>query len=196
MLVLKKAQAEQELAEQTAQLRSIEGRIREIDGEGRVPELDVVIKSIPDQHFLSVRTVVPNVPGLLMLIGDGRKAAQEHSAELAAATLATVLHSESFEVDDIDVEVGFLLTRAAPQAVTLPSGDRLTLGRLAGHATAATAIAVGGPEGCLRSYCAIGTWVENHAFRLAGAGREVFIVPPNGQQVADMVLEIQFPIER
>ena len=196
MLVLKRAQTEQDLAEQAARLRSIEGRIQQIDGESHGPELDVVIKSVPAHQFLSVRTTQPTVSCVLGLISDIRQAAQAHSAELAAATLGAVLHSESFEVEHIDVEVGFLLTQPVREGLLLPSGERMSSRALPGCATAATAVAVGGPNGCVQGYCAIGKWIEAHDYRITGLGREVFLVAPQGNRVEEMVLEIQFPIDK
>lgn len=195
MLVLKKAQAEQELAEQATRLRSIENRIQQIDGGGSASGLDVVIKSVPDQVFFSVRSIQPTIFDLLAHIVEIRRAAAEQASELATATLATLLHGDSFETEQMDVEVGYLLDRPTSRSLRLRSGASLAARPLAGTASAATAIAVGGPEACVRSYSAIGRWIEAHGFGISGLSREVMLVPPQGFQVSEMVLEIQFPIE-
>ena len=61
--------------------------------------------------------------------------------------------------------------------------------------TAVTAMRFGGPENGHLSYSAIGTWAENHQYRLTGPGREVFIVPPEPGHKGEMVVEVQFPVE-
>jgi effector-binding domain-containing protein len=60
----------------------------------------------------------------------------------------------------------------------------------------ATVVQVGGFEQNCRSYGAIGLWVEDNGYRLAGPGREVLIQPPRTEQLDEMVTEIQFPVER
>ncbi|MBI1878797.1 MAG: MerR family transcriptional regulator [Chloroflexi bacterium] len=56
-------------------------------------------------------------------------------------------------------------------------------------------VRVGGFENNCQSYGAIGLWVEDNGYRIAGPGREVLIQPPRTDNLDEMVTEIQFPVE-
>jgi effector-binding domain-containing protein len=60
--------------------------------------------------------------------------------------------------------------------------------------TMATVLRIGGFEQNCRSYGAIGMWVEDSGYRIAGPGREVLIQPPRTDYLDEMVTEIQFPV--
>jgi DNA-binding transcriptional MerR regulator len=196
MLSLKKAQAEQALDEQATRLRYIESRIRQIDDEGHLPGLDVVVKSVPTYQFLSVRAILPTLPHMLALIAEVQQALPAYSGNTATGKLGTVIHSDVFEAENQDVEVGYLLEKPVTGVVPLPGGSALRTSELPGFEAMATAIAIGGPESCARSYCAIGRWIESNGYQVAGAGREVFIETPWVDKIDEMVIEIQFPIIR
>jgi effector-binding domain-containing protein len=48
-------------------------------------------------------------------------------------------------------------------------------------------------EGLTPAYQAIGRWVEEHGYRIAGAPRELYYGSP---QTGDFTAEIQFPVEK
>jgi DNA-binding transcriptional MerR regulator len=52
MLRLKRAQLEQNIADEQARLRRVESRLRQIDDEGSIPNYHVVLKEIPAQYFI------------------------------------------------------------------------------------------------------------------------------------------------
>lgn len=58
MYTLKKAQIEQSVGDELSRLQNIESRLRQID-EGELPEdTEIVLKSIPEQPYLSLREIV------------------------------------------------------------------------------------------------------------------------------------------
>src|SRR6266568_6611766 len=66
MLLMKKAAVEQTMLEEQQRLRRIEARLRQ--NQQSEDALDVVVKSVPAQLFLSVRTIVPSPEELLQLV--------------------------------------------------------------------------------------------------------------------------------
>jgi DNA-binding transcriptional MerR regulator len=194
MLILKKAQTEQIMQEEQARLRQIDARLQQIDTSEQ-SAFDIVLKQVPAQRYLSLREVLPNADAAL---GIMRELVQWLPARLEAETLehfATVIHSETLESDRLDIELGAILSGARPVAATSLNDRVLRVQTLPAIATMATVMRVGGFEQNCRSYGAIGLWVEDNGYRIAGPGREVLIQPPRADSLDDMVTEIQFPVE-
>jgi DNA-binding transcriptional MerR regulator len=194
MLILKKAQTEQIVYEEQARLRQIDVRLQQIDTSEQ-SAFDIVLKQVPAQRYLSLREVLPNADAAL---GIMRELVQWLPARVGAETLehfATVIHSETLESDRLDIELGAILSGARPVAATSLNDRVLRVQTLPAIATMATVVRVGGFEQNCRSYGAIGLWVEDNGYRIAGPGREVLIQPPRADSLDDMVTEIQFPVE-
>lgn len=86
-------------------------------------------------------------------------------------------------------------SKIAQVAASFADGMTMEVRELEPIQVALTAVRYGGPEKGNLSYASIGAWAEKHQYRLVGPGREVFIVPPKPGHEADMVVEIQFPVE-
>ncbi len=196
MLTLKKAQIEQTLHEEAARLRYVESRIRQLGAERHMQNLDVVVKPIPAYRFLSLRRIVPALTDMLALIAEIQQVIPAQIGNDVLGNLATVIHSDMFEMENLDVEIGYLLEKQMDAVVQLPDGCTMTTRELPGVEAMATAIGIGGPAGCSLSYSAIGLWTEANGYQFAGAGREVFLEVPDLDKMEEMILEIQFPISR
>jgi effector-binding domain-containing protein len=176
-------------------LRHIEARLQQIDAPDQ-GAFDIVLKHVPAQRYLCLREILPNTDAALDIM---RELIQMLPAQIGAELLGhftTVVHSETLESDRLDIELGAVLAGTANVPVTLPSDRVLRVHTLPAVATMATVVRVGGFEQNCRSYGAIGRWVEDNGYHLAGPGREVLIQPPRTDQLDEMVTEIQFPVER
>lgn len=194
MLTLKKAQVEQAVQEELLRLRQIESRLQQIESGDR-PSFDVVLKTVPAQPYLSRREILPALEAGFGLMQEMMQTLPARIGQAALGHFTAVIHSESLEEDRVDVEMGFTLTAPTHQSVSL-SGDRKMMERqLPAVEAMATVMRVGGFENNYRSYGAIGLWIESNGYVIAGPGREVLIQPPRGNNIAEMVTEIQFPVE-
>jgi DNA-binding transcriptional MerR regulator len=194
MLTLKKAQVEQALHEEIVRLRHIEARLQQIDAANQ-PTFDIVIKNVSAQRYLSLREVLPSTDTALSIM---REIIQVIPACVSNETLGhftTVVHSETLESDQLDIELGVVLDSIDEMVVTLPSERVMTVHTLPAVALMATVVRVGGFENNCQSYGTIGLWVEDNGYRIAGPGREVLIQPPQTDNLDEMVTEIQFPVE-
>ncbi len=194
MLILKKAQTEQIVQEEQARLRQIDARLQQIDTSEQ-SAFDIVLKQVSAQRYLSLREVLPNADAAL---GIMRELLQWLPARVGAETLGhftTVIHSETLESDRLDIELGAVLSGTKKVAATSLNDRVLQMHTLPAIATMATVVRVGGFEQNCRSYGAIGLWVEDNGYRIAGPGREVLIQPPRADSLDEMVTEIQFPVE-
>ena len=192
MLALKQAQTAQVVQEERARLRLIESRIEQIDAGADSDPLDLVVKSIPAQSYLSIRTVLADMAASYDMLG---RVLQEVPHAINAARLgppAVVMHLESFEWEQMDIEIGFLLQPGQPLSVTLSNGHTLTVRELPAIARAATVIRVGPIETGHGTYQAIGRYVAANHMRLDGPSREVILQPPGMGK--DVITEIQVPI--
>jgi len=196
MLAVRKAQVEQSLAEEEAQLRQIESRILQIEEQGALRDYDVVVKPVPASPFLSLRQRCADMGeaiGLLELVV--RKGAGQIKARYKDQ-LIVVAHSD-FEDEALDLEIGFTLTMPVNTTVTLPGDLVMSLRELEAVEAMASIVRSGPGYQSHLAYGAIGIWMEANDYRIDGLCREVFLeMPFVGPSTPDTVMEIQFPVAR
>ncbi|MCI0712377.1 MAG: MerR family transcriptional regulator [Chloroflexi bacterium] len=191
MLLMKKAEIEQQLVDDVRRIRNIESRLQAIrDAETNKP-LDVVIKQIPAQPVLSVRTVVETFESGIGIFGQIVAALPARNT----GPYFSIWHSGGPYEPDSDVEIGCMI--AEKSHAPIPINDDLQLGfrELPAVETMATFVVTGGLENMHSGYGAIGTWAEVNGYRFADAPREIFLQisqPPGG---SDSITEIQYPLE-
>ena len=193
MLAMKKAQIEQSVREEVARLQHVELRLAQIEREGQLWDREIVLKRVPTAPFLSVR--VGNLTEQLFgdLLTDIRRSLPSGGQPPAFGHFAAIMHSAVFESQDMDIELGFLVADPDCAPLTLSSGNSLTVRELAGVDTMASIVAQGWDES-LTAYNALGTWIETNAFQPAGPVREIFFTLQDPEQMANNVLEVQFPV--
>ena len=194
MLIMRKAQIEQTLRDELERVRSIEARLGQIEEQGELFD-DVVLKAIPARTFLSIRQVVPSKEEGFALMAEMQGVLPRLAGKSAIGQFALRFLSESFETENIDVEMGFLLDGDVPKTVLRSDGRTMTVHTLPAVETMATLVSVG-IANHERSYGRLGTWMEHHQFRLAGPGWEVFIEPFHPAKGDEVVIEMQLPVAR
>lgn len=195
MLTLRKAQIEQTLREELNRVRSIEERLWEIETEGVLSDEDVVLKSIPEQQYLSIREVVPSVADGFKLMYEIQRLLPQRAGRSVLGNFGLIFHSEGFATQDIDVEMGFLLQQPFFDTVTLSADRVLTVKTIPAVESMATMVRVGIYNDSVGHYGALGTWIERHNYQLAGPGWEVFIQPFEPGKEDEAVMEIRLPVK-
>jgi DNA-binding transcriptional MerR regulator len=195
MLTLKKAQVEQTLNEEVTRLRHIEARLQMIDAPDET-SFDIVLKSLPAQPYLALREVLNGSDAALDIMRFLVDKLPPHIASYTPGYFTTVVHSETLESDRLDIELGVILGSTSDLTVTLAKDRVLRTSHLPAVNMMATVLQVGGFEHNCQSYGAIGMWIEENGYQIAGPGREVLIRPPSLDLADEMVTEIQFPVER
>jgi DNA-binding transcriptional MerR regulator len=193
MLALRKAQVEQTVQEELARLKQIEARLQFIETPNQ-PAFDVVLKSIPSQRYLSMREVLPNVDAALKIMQELVRVLPPCVDDNMLGYFTTVVHSETLESNQLDIELGAILFNSAGLTGVSAGARTLTVSTLAAVDAMATSVQVGGFENNCRTYGAIGLWVEENGYTITGPGREVLIKPPRTNQLDEIVTEIQFPV--
>ncbi len=194
MFALKKVQAEQAVRDELARLRSIEARLIQIEGGGSFDEFDIVVKSVPERPFLSLRKMCASFDAARPIVYEMQQLLPATVGKKNLGYFTAILHSEVYESEGVDLEMGFVIEGQSPPSVTLSSGRLMELRMLPAVATMVTAVRTGFPDTSHPCRAALASWVESNGYLFDGNGREVFIVPPTPGKEDETVLEIQYPV--
>lgn len=194
MLMVRRNDAQRVLAEEMERLRHIESRIAQIDTEGELSADDVIMRSEPAQQLLSMRRVVPSFAAARDLIRELSESLRALNSKGVLGRLTAIAHAQEFEVDRIDVEVGFVLQGDLQAEVRLANGEPLGVRELPAVERMATCVRIGLPERAHLITGKIGMFLEANGYGLAGPSREVFLQPPRLDRMEESVVEMQFPV--
>lgn len=193
MLLMRQAQVEQTVRDELDRIRQIEVRLAQI--AGKMPETDVVLKSVPAQKYLALDYCCPNFEhGIAFMQEVTHQICTKVKPENLGA-FAVIFRSELYEVENFDIEMGFLLSKGPVNTFALQSGHDLSVRTLPAVETMATMVNVGLDYGNHLSYNTLGQWIEVNGYQLVGPGRELFLQMPNPSTEQEAVMEIQFPLE-
>jgi DNA-binding transcriptional MerR regulator len=191
MLLLKKVEVEQLLQGEQQRLRKIESRLQSIrDVESNKP-LNVVIKNIPAQPIVSLRSIVESFEAGLERFVQIRTCLPDTSTY---GFRFCICHNDGLVEHDMDLELGYLID-ARPNFPVLRSDMPLQYRELPAVETMATFVVQGALESIHMGYREIGTWAEANGCRLAGLPREINLQVPQRADGSDLITEIQCPVE-
>ena len=195
MFALKKAQIEQTLREELIRLQHVEARLQQLDdGNIEADIAEVVVKSVPEQPFLSLRETVPSFETVGRTIMEMHKALPSKLSRRLLGVFTAILHTDMYQENDLDLEMGFSLAEPAVESFDLPSQRQMSLRMLPEVPMMATIMRVGTPNTSHLCRAPLAAWVEINGYEFAGVGREVFLVPPRPGREDETVLEVQYPI--
>ena len=194
MLMLRRNDVEQALAEESRRLQQIETRIAQLETDGALSADDVIVRAEPAREILSLRRTVPSFAAARSLILELRELARPLLPRGSTPTLLAIAHSPQFEQDEIDVEFALDVGGLAPPIEG--AGHSLTHRTLAAVERMAVCVRVGLPEEAHLITAKIGRYLADSGDRLAGPSREVFLKLPPPERMQESVVEMQFAIER
>ena len=192
MLLIKKAEAEQKLLEDIKRLRSIEARLQS-------PELfltqGVVLKSVPEQPFLSYRNTFKGEE-LLPFYQSIVHRVPRLAGRQKLSHFTTLMHWDSFDMENMDAELGYFISKPSNLRIELSEDLILTERKLPAVAEMASVILVGGPERYPAGHEAVARWCEENGYDVNKPERYIFLEMPADGNPDDTVIELQFPVER
>jgi DNA-binding transcriptional MerR regulator len=191
MLLLKKAEIEQQVQEEIQRIRSIEARLQFLQTSEADRPYDVIVKQIPAQPVLSVRTALASLEDGVGIFGQIMRALPEKSGE---DLYFAILHSDGIDEGNLDVEIGRTTSANRRTPVPLDGGLELRFHELPAVDTMATFVVTGPMANLLIGYSVIGSWAESNDYRLAGVPREVALQLPQKVDWSDAIAEIQYPV--
>jgi effector-binding domain-containing protein len=193
MLLMKKAELEHMVHEDLHRLRGIEARIEQNQVAGDA--LDVVIKSIPAQLFLSIRTMIPTPEEMIQLVHYVQSVLPSRVDPRILGLFAGIVYSDSFRLTNNDVEFGYFLKQPVEGPVALSEEYVLQMRELPAVQTMATAVQTGSPDLVFGALGRIAHWTQANGYRIAGPYRELGLDLSNRSVSDDMLIEIHMPVE-
>jgi DNA-binding transcriptional MerR regulator/effector-binding domain-containing protein len=201
MLLLKRAELRQRVADEQIRLARVEQRLKRMDEEGALPETDVVLKSVPPLHVISVHRALPRNQNPAALFEEASAALRACHLRERVELLLGIYHNTylSYRRPDVQVkrylfEAVYVIDPDVTQGVTLASGSRMRVRDIPGFDVVASAVHRGPDHVRHLAHQFVRRWVEAHGYRLAGAGREVYLYRDE-TNCEDHVTEVQYPLE-
>lgn len=195
MYQMRKAEIERNLRDELEKMRSIESRLQAL--ETGLPELEVIIKAIPEQHYFSTEFVCLSIEHSQQIMDRMYRLLPEQVGSRHFGEMITILHSEDFIVVDGEVEVGFRLNQAKPLNEVHMEQLDLTFkpSVLPAVETMATVVMHEMPDFWHLGSSAIGQWMETHSYQMAGPQREIWHAYTPGMAESPTV-ELQIPVSK
>jgi DNA-binding transcriptional MerR regulator len=193
MLRLRQAEIEQQLRNETAMLDRVAARLKHIESEGKMPEQEVVLKTIEALHCLAIREIVPKPENVGTVIEESYGAIMPRGIAPAGQPL-TIYHDAEFKPENLDVEFVFPVAPNMSDSVPLSDGRQLVAKDLPGIDKAATTIHKGDYDTIDQSYSLVARWIESSGYQIAGPPREIYLTAPGDP--AGILTEIQYPVSK
>jgi DNA-binding transcriptional MerR regulator len=191
MLKLKQAEVEHALTEEQARLARIKTRLRQIELEDTVSEIDVVLKNVPSLRIASRSVTIPTNSEVPKYLNAAFAEAQAYARRLGARETGPCLAVWHQPAEILANEVA---EAAIPIDRLLPGTDQVKVYELP-PAQVAAAVHHGAFENFTQLHTALLSWVEANGYRIAGPYREIYINhDPNN--MAESATEIQYPVEK
>ncbi len=195
MLARKKAEIEAEVQAQVMRLQHIEARLKLAAKEKDVTQADVVLKALPARLFYGFRTTLPDIRQARMLIQELSAFFAYRPEKSKFTNLLVINHTKGFSMQSADLEIGYVVNSPIKKELTLSSsGHVLQMRTIAEVETTACVVRVGGPDKGYQCFESLGQWAEVHNYEIASPVYDFFIVPPKGNDLSDVVMEIQVPV--
>ena len=206
ILEVKQAELEQQIQEAQRRLARVEARLKQIEKERKMPDYEVLLKTVEAQWIASVRGTISTSwdqdvvgPTITRMFEEVEEHLRSHGAEFAGPGISLWHQSQLIpggveaEEEDIDVET------AAPIDEPVQESDRVKVRKLP-QTEVAYAVNHGRFSGLPLARQAVFSWIEDNGYRRVGPVREVYLhFDPNPEANADSphhVTEVQFPVTK
>src|ERR1022692_2539258 len=196
MLMLRRAQLEQELQAHKTQLLAVEARLRYIEREGTMPADDIVVNKLPAMDVIVITAPAPafGPENIVPVVNRLEKQFNElRIRDLVTEAGPYLIFYEGDPGTDLTVSLA-LPVAEAPVALPAPA-RHLVLPEVQEAAVTVR----NGPAASIFPvvYHDLARWAEEHGYHAAGPGREVWVhMVDDVADVSQQVFEIQLPFTR
>lgn len=187
MLVLRRAQIAEEHELAAARLVEVEHRLRIIEKETVMSDIDYVLNPLPEVRLLARTAHSPDRLGLGSVVEPlfvGVMDVLEH----APGTLETPIASYDTSGEGIAVTAGYAYDgpeRPGAEIITLPAAEQGACG-----------VHRGPMDGIGRSWQSLHLWLTEQGWTPSGPGRELYVVAEPVDDQSGWVVELQQPVTR
>jgi DNA-binding transcriptional MerR regulator len=196
MLMLRRAQLEQELQAHQSQLVGVEARLRYIEREGAMPADDIVVKKLPAMGVVVITAAAPAFGPENIVPVVNRLEKQFTELRIRDLVTETGPYFIFYEGEPgTDLTVNLALPVAEPPAGLPAPARHLILPEVPEAAVTVRS----GPAASIFPfvYHDLARWADEHGYHAAGPGREVWVhMVDDLADVGQQVFEIQLPFTR
>lgn len=193
MFAIKKAELLQTLSDVQKQIERLDTRIQYVMQEGKMPEYEVVLKSVKPQRVLSLRERIADGSMIEPLLQEIYNTLRDQDIE-SVGDWMTLYHHNGFRPDNLDVEVAIPIGNLDLSEVKISQDRVMTVRMIDGHDTVATVIEQGNKETWDGSYLALSNWLQNNDYEPILPTREVYLTDDKDQ--GKWLVEIQYPVKK
>ena len=191
MLTIQRAEVEKRLAEEQERLIRIEARLRQIELEDKMPNYDVVLKTVPAMMVASCRVTIPTNDQVPEYLEPAYAKVYEYLRKEGVkdnGLCLTVWHSPADVYENEDAEAIVSVDRS------LAGTDQVKVYELP-STQVASVVHHGNFEDFTQGHAALLEWIDANGYRIIGPYREIYI-KHDKSNLADSTTEIQTPVEK
>lgn len=191
MLTMQKNEVEKRLSEEEQRLQRIESRLRQIEMENKMPNYDVLIKTVPAMIVASCRMIIPTNDQVPKYLGAGFDDVygyvRMHGAKDTGACFS-LWYSPSTVYENEDVEA------IVPIDHAIKESSRVKIYELPATQVAAV-VHQGNFEDFTQGHAALLEWIDANGYKIVGPYREIYI-KHDKRNLDNTTTEIQFAVEK
>lgn len=191
MLTMQRSQVEKRLAEEQERLQRIESRLRQIEMENKMPNYDIVVKTVPAMQIASCRVTIPTNNQVPQYLRPAYAKVYDYLKREGVrddGLCLTLWHSPADVYENEDAEAVVQIDRL------LPGTDQVKVYELPATQVASV-VHQGDFEDFTQGHAALLEWIDANGYRVVGPYRELYIKHEKSN-LSDTTTEIQFPVEK
>ena len=191
MLTLQRNEVAKRISEEQERLNRIEARLRQIELEDKMPNYDVLVKTVPAMLVAARRVTIPTNDQVPQYLGPAFTEAYEHIRKQVAKDTGpcfTLWHSPADVYENEDAEA------AVPIDRPLKETDLVKVYELP-PTQVASVVHQGNFEDFTQGHAALLEWIHANGYIIVGPYREIYIQHNQGTS-SNSTTEIQFPVEK
>jgi len=197
MLRLKQAEVQERLREEQARLAQIEFRLRQIESEGMMDTVDIVIKRIEPFYALTMRRTFLTRQEREFVGQAIERADKGGRIRWNKASPVEIMYEEEFHGEYTDTEVTIPVEPNHTPSVSLGEAGTFTLREIPAIEAAATYLHQGDYPSLNEKYLFLQRWAVENGYKLSGTWRFVYHRGPmHHVDPSEYLTELQHPIER
>lgn len=198
MLMLQEADIEQRMREEQARLALVRFRLRMLDMEEEMPDLEIIVKKLTPIRILQMRKVCAGFDDLEALGIEIESALPQAGITLDTDTFQmNIFHSDDYRIEDVDLAMAVPVADSFDESVPLASLGTMTVDYTA-PVDVATFIHRGEVTDDIMQerLVMLRRWCVANNYQLCDEYRFIFYKGPmSGYKPKDWVVEIQHVIE-
>jgi DNA-binding transcriptional MerR regulator len=191
MLTMQRGEVVKRLADEQGRLSRIESRLRQIEMENKMPNYDVLLKTVPSMLVASRRVTIPTNDQVPQYLRPAFKETYDYIRKQGAKDLnpcITLWHSPSDVYENEDAEAIVPIDRP------MPGNEKVKVYELPATLVAAV-VHQGEFEDFTQGHAALLEWVGANGYQISGPYREIYIKHEQSD-LSDSTTEIQYPVEK